>query len=304
MIRQDSNSRPAGRALGLFACGVWMSTLSVASNANEPLTIIGQPMRFAPDIVSTDYSEVRLTLSPDGTTALWFSRDRPGGPGGYDIWIARKRGDTWSTATPAPFNSPTRDFDPAFSPDGAYVYFCSDRAGGIGGDDVYRVRVSGEAFGTPESLGPTVNSAGNEFAPMISPDHSQLLFSSDRAGGQGAHDLYTARYREQRFEPAVPLRGEINTSANEFDAAFLSDNSTVVFARAKDFRTDRVDLFIARRHNGRYELGQLLPLSINSKDQDTYGPMLDWSDPTRLAFSTQRDGANSMDVYLIRYQLP
>ena len=78
MIRQDSNSRPAGRALGLFACGVWMSTLSVASNANEPLTIIGQPMRFAPDIVSTDYSEVRLTLSPDGATALWFSRDQIG----------------------------------------------------------------------------------------------------------------------------------------------------------------------------------------------------------------------------------
>jgi hypothetical protein len=43
------------------------------------------PQEFAPGIISSEYSDIRLTISPDGRSALWFSRNRPGGPGGYDI---------------------------------------------------------------------------------------------------------------------------------------------------------------------------------------------------------------------------
>lgn len=46
------------------------------------LRIIGPAERFAPGIASTQHDEIRLTLSPDGNTALWFSRNRPGGPAG------------------------------------------------------------------------------------------------------------------------------------------------------------------------------------------------------------------------------
>ncbi len=45
------------------------------------LRIIGPAERFAPGIASTQHDEIRLTLSPDGNTALWFSRNRPGGLG-------------------------------------------------------------------------------------------------------------------------------------------------------------------------------------------------------------------------------
>jgi TolB protein len=265
------------------------------------LSIVGEATTFAPDIASTQYAEIRLTLSPDGSTALWFSRDRPGGAGGYDIWMSRKTARGWSEATPVSFNSPTRDFDPAFSADGKFVYFCSDRPGGSGGDDVYRVAVAADGFSTPENLGTSVNSAGNEFAPMLSSDGSSLLFSSDRDGG--VHDLFTAAQRAERFEPARRLPGAINTDANEFDATFLADGKTIVFARAKNFKTDRVDLFVATLREGRYDLGTLLPLSINHAKTDTYGPMLDWSTPDQLSFSGQREGARGMDLYLVRYRL-
>jgi TolB protein len=268
------------------------------------LKIVGEATLFLPGIASTKFSEIRLTLSPDGRTALWFSRDRPGGAGGYDIWISRRTGNDWSSATPVPFNSARRDFDPAFSSDGRHVYFCSDRPGGFGGDDLYRVAVTADGFGSVEHLGSAVNSAGNEFAPMLSPDGNLLLFSSNRLGGAGRHDLYTARQRaEQEFEPAQRLPGEINTPADEFDATFLSDGSTLVFARAPDFRTDRVDLFSASSRDGRYDAGTVLPQTVNSSDQNTYGPMLDWSQPDRFSVSGRRAGATGMDLYLVRYTL-
>ncbi|MGH8175983.1 MAG: TolB family protein, partial [Steroidobacter sp.] len=254
------------------------------------------------DIASTPFAEVRLTISPDGRTALWFSRNRPGGPGDYDIWMSRRTEHGWAPAAQVAFNSSGRDFDPAYSPDGAFVYFSSDRSGDLGGDDLYRVAVIAAGFGVVEHLGPAVNSASDEFAPMLSPDRKQLLFSSDRPGGAGGHDLYTAQHRSERFETAQRLRGDINTAAHEFDAVFLADSATLVFARAEDFGAARVDLFAGAIREGRYDAA--LPMSINDAAGDTYGPMLDWSSPDRLTFSARRSTARDMDLYIVRYQLP
>lgn len=277
---------------------------TVATAEPSAIEIIGAPEVFAPGIASTQYAEIRLTLSPDGRTALWFSRNRPGGAGGYDIWISHRDARGWSAATPVPFNSPTRDFDPAFSSDGRYVYFCSDRPGGLGGDDLWRVAVVADGFGTAEHLGPSVNSAGNEFAPMLSADRTRLLFSSDRPGGAGGHDLYVARQKADRFEAAQRLTGAINTSAHDFDASYLSDDASIVFSRTPDFSDGRVDLYLASPQGERYDAGSLLPLTVNSRDTNSYGPMRDWSQPDRFTYSAQRDGAQSMDLYLVRYRLP
>lgn len=269
--------------------------------AGAEVTIVDEPERFAPDIASTGHSEVRLTVSPDGRAALWFSRNRPGGPGDYDIWISRRTGNAWGAAEPVPFNSPTRDFDPAFSVDGRHVYFSSDRPGGLGGDDIYRVSVTRTGFGPPEHLGPNVNSAGKEWAPMLSPDGMNLLFSSDRAGGAGRQDLYIAKREGKGFAPSRPLPGDINTPADEFDATFLADNRTIVFSRAPDLTKNRIDLFAASPVGKRYPTGVRID-RING-DKDSYGPMLDWSAPDRLTFSAERPGSASMDLYRVRYRL-
>ena len=271
--------------------------------ATPAVEIVGEAELFAPGIASTEHSDIRLTISPDGRTALWFSRDRPGGPGGYDIWIARRTGTGWTAATPVSFNSPGRDFDPAFSRDGRSVFFCSDRPGGVGKDDLCRVALTADGFGTPENLGPKVNSAASEYAPMLSPDGRRLLFSSDRPGGAGRHDLYTARSKGRGFTAAAPLPGAINTTADEFDASFLADSRTLVFARAPNMQDDRIDLFAAASRGGRYDAGMILPLTVNDPVRDSYGPMLDWSGPDRLTFSGQRGGAQSMELYRITYRL-
>lgn len=265
--------------------------------------VLSEAELFAPGIVSTRHAEIRLTISPDGKTALWFSRDRPGGAGGYDIWMSRLSADGWGAATPVSFNSPVRDFDPAFSSDGLFVYFCSDRPGGLGGDDIYRVAVTKTGFGDPENLGSAVNSLGAEFAPMLSGDGERLLFSSDRTGGAGGHDLYSARRADDRFAAAQPLPGTVNSASNEFDAAFLYDDATIVFARAQDFSEGQVNLFVSRATGERYWSGTRLPEIVNDQAGSTYGAMLDWSAPDRLLFSARRDEAHGMDLYSVHYRL-
>jgi Tol biopolymer transport system component len=282
---------------------VLLASIVSAPSPSRVLVILAPAERFAPGVASTRYDEVRLTLSPDGNTALWFSRNRPGGPGGHDIWISRRDGDRWRPATPVPFNTSGRDFDPAFSADGRVVYFCSDRAGGQGGDDLYRVSVEGDGhFGQPENLGPAVNSAADEFAPMLSPDGRTLLFSSDRPGGAGGHDLYSAGMQDGVAAPAQPLPGDINTAAQEFDATFLDDGRTVVFARALDFGSAPVRQFIAYERGGRYGVGHVLPAPLNEASGDSYGAMLDRSQPNTLTYSARRAGGEGLDLYRVRYR--
>lgn len=282
--------------------------LLVAASPPAPqsreLQIVGPAERFAPGVASTQYDEIRLTLSPDGKTALWFSRNRPGGPGGYDIWVSRHDGQRWRPATPVPFNTPGRDFDPAFSADGRVVYFCSDRAGGQGGDDLYRVSMGSDGrFGEPINLGPAVNSAADEFAPMLSPDAGTLLFSSDRAGGAGGHDLYVATMVRGVAQRTRPLAGDLNTVAQEFDATFLGDGRTLVFARALDFGRAPVRQFIAYERGGRYDTGHALPSPLNEVSGDSYGAMLDGSQPGTLTYSARRADGAGLDLYRIRYRM-
>ena len=276
-------------------------SLAALSVAGSNVTIVDEPERFAPGIASTDHSEVRLTISPDGQTALWFSRNRPGGPGSHDIWVSRRMGGAWGAAEPVPFNSPGRDFDPAFTADGSQVYFSSDRPGGLGGDDIYRVAVTPDGFGVPENIGPNVNSAGKEWAPMLARDGHTLLWSSDRPGGAGRQDLYVAKRRRGGFTPARPLGGAVNTTADEFDATFLADNRTIIFSRAPDLTKDRIDLFAAVPSGSRYSSGAGLD-RVNG-DKDSYGPMLDWSAPDTITFSAERPGSGGMDLYRVRYRI-
>ena len=274
----------------------WALVLVSAAQAAPPRLHVETPEIFAPGIASTEFSEVRLTLSPDGATALWFTRNRPGGPGGYDIWMSKRAGGTWGAATPVPFNSPTRDFDPAFSFDGRTVYFSSDRPGGLGGDDLWRVSVNGDGFGTPRNLGPGVNSARNEWAAMVSTDGT-LLFSSNGRGGAGRFDLFIAREGRGEFKKAEALRGGINTPADEFDATFLADQKTVLFSRAPNLEVDTVWLYVASSTRGQYDAGTALSAEINVADKGSYGPMLDWSQRDRFTFT--RGG----EVFLARYRL-
>jgi hypothetical protein len=81
--------------------------------------------------------------------------------------------------------------------DGREIVFSSNRAGGLGGPDIWsatRASVN-NPWSAPVNLGPNVNSGFGESRPSLSWDAEQLLFGragpvGTGEGGTGASDIY------------------------------------------------------------------------------------------------------------------
>src|SRR5437667_260652 len=118
-----------------------------------------------------------------------------------------------------PVNSQDFDGGPNISADGLDLYFCSNRPGGYGGDDVWvATRTTGlSRFDPPANLGPTVNSPANDCDPSISKDDRVLLIASDRKGGKGGLDIWVATRssRSQPFGKPVNLGATVNSGFSD-----------------------------------------------------------------------------------------
>ena len=252
-------------------------------------------------VVSTAASEVRASVSSDGQRIVWGSTDRQGGAGGWDLWQARLKDGRWQDAAPLSLNSDANDFDPMFSADGRWLYFFSNRDGGMGGDDLYRAAVRADGYGTVENLGPGVNSAGDEWAPTPGADGRHLMFASDGHGGAGGHDLFVARWDGTAFVEPRALAG-INTDADEFDGAWLGDGEAVVFARSEDVEEEPIQLQLAQCDGRRYVDPAPLQLSFNTGDGTTLGPVIDWNKPGELLVSgnARSPRAGKIDIYRMK----
>ena len=292
--RHDSTGRVA------VQCAARVSLLSLLLVA-APAGALSEFGIEGMHVVSTPASEVRASVSPDGRRIVWGSPDRSGGAGGWDLWQASLRDGRWIDATPLPINTTAKDFDPMFSADGRWLYFFSDRAGGFGGDDLYRVAVLADGrFGIAENLGAGVNGKGDEWAPTPSRDGRHLLFSSNGFGAR-RHDLFVARWDGKAFVDPQPLPG-VNTDADEFDAAWLDAGRALVFARSTGVETRPIQLQLAQCDGTRYTDAKPLPLSFNTVDGWTLGPVVDWNKPGELLVSgaAKAPHAGKLDIYRMR----
>lgn len=86
-------------------------------------------------------------------------------------------------------NSGNREVDPYVAPDKSFLLFANDRPGGLGGQDLYVSLNRQGSWSAPRSLGPLVNSRGNEVCPSISPDGRYLFFTSDREGAPRIYQI-------------------------------------------------------------------------------------------------------------------
>ncbi len=131
-------------------------------------------------------------------------------------------------------------------------------------------------------------------SPSLSSDARTLYFASNRPGGFGGTDIYSAtRDSRGRWGNVKNLGPEINTPGNEM-FPYSADDGTLYFSSDGHPGFGNLDIFKAERKGGKM-IVQNLGSPINS-NADDFGLFL--FSPTKGFFTSNRDGgAGDDDIY-------
>ncbi|MGA9639628.1 OmpA family protein [Flavobacterium sp.] len=181
--------------------------------------------------LSTKYHDSSPIITKDGNT-MYFTRtsvslDKKNKGKQIDrlkIYKASKINGKWDAIEDLSINGETySNAHPALSNDEKKLYFSSDMPTTLGQTDIFYVDIdSNGSLGTPQNLGPSVNTVGRESFPYISSDN-ELYFSSDGHFGFGGLDVYyidLSKDNKQLFNIGAP----INSSSDDF--SFSINNKT------------------------------------------------------------------------------
>jgi len=209
---------------------LWVTTRAAT---NQPW---GAPANLGPT-VNSSYGDAEPAISADGLL-LYFSSDRPGGYGGWDLWVTARAATNQPWGAPVnlgpTLNSSSREAAPDISADGLEMLFASNRPGGYGKTDIWvSKRPATNALWTAAvNLGPIVNSSAFDWDPSISADGLMLFFWSYRPGGRGGADIWVTT-RATKIDPwlaPVVNLGPTNSSDHDTGPSISSDGLMLYFA--------------------------------------------------------------------------
>ena len=205
--------------------------------------------------INSKYHDGSVSITQDGSTMYFtsdsfrensFEKDKASKLklGRNNIFSAKFVNGKWDEITSLPFNS--KDYstgNPSISKDGKTLYFSSNMPGSIGGVDIWKVAISETgSYGTPENLGKSVNTEGNESFPFITSDNV-LYFSSDAKQGLGAMDVYKIDLTKN--SEAKNLGKPVNSEKDDF-AFTINENKNIGF--------------VASNRNGNDDIFKLIPV--------------------------------------------
>ena len=172
--------------------------------------------------LNTDYDEGACCFSTDQRVMyLTQCSTDPDYPRYATIVTSNRSDAAWGAPTKLEISRDTLSSfaHPAVSPDGEWLYFVSDMPGGMGGMDIWRVRLTTAGLGGVENVGAPVNTEGDEMFPTFRPN-GDLYFSSNGHPGMGGLDIFIAKVdksgRYKLEHPGFPL----NSQGDDFGCSF------------------------------------------------------------------------------------
>lgn len=216
----------SNRAGGAGQTDIWLATRPATSSPFATPTNLTEL-----NTVSYDHGP---DISSDGLT-IYFSSNRSGGAGDFDIWMAMRASVSQPFDAPSvvtELNTQDDEGDPSLTADGLLIAFSSTRAGAVGQRDLWlSSRASATApFGVPTNL-VELNSIVDDSDPALSADGLSIVFASDRSDSLGARDLYMAT-RPSRAAPFGPTShlAHLSSTTGDVEPAFSADGRTLYFA--------------------------------------------------------------------------
>ncbi len=201
--------------------------------------------------VNTIEHEATIGLSADGYMMLIYRNDQGDG----NIWVSEYNGSLWSaperieSTNTIPTDINTKAWEPSacVTPDGNTLYFVSDRKGGYGGRDIYRVkRLPNGNWSMAQNLGPTINTSFDEDAPFMHPDGKTLFFSSRGHKCMGGFDIFFAQLFDTAWSPPTNLGYPANTTDDDIFYVTSADGKRGYYASGKAGGKGDLDIYMLR----------------------------------------------------------
>lgn len=127
----------------------------------------------------------------------------------------------WKNILAFPYNGNNSSCGYPMLTDENILYFASNKPGGLGGWDIYRSQLLNNKWTTPENLGPTVNTAGNEISPFVL--ESKLYFASDSKLGFGGYDIFVSEMTQGKCKESTNVGRSINSSADDYGLIYSTE---------------------------------------------------------------------------------
>jgi len=229
--------------------------------------------------------------------SLWFSR--------YDddfdeqeIWRARRSEDGWEEPETAPFSGRWGDRAPRFSPDGARLYFSSNRpvdptVREPGDFNIWVADRTPEGWSEPRLVPAPVSLPGARDIHNAVTSDGTVYVASVREEGLGRSDIYRI---DPAAEEAVNLGPPINDGRSQPDLFVAPDGSWMILVitdHPSGLGGD--DLYLSRWRDGAWTAPRNLGPPVNSPEYE-YGPTV--SRDGRFLYFTSHRG-ESVDVYRV-----
>lgn len=152
-----------------------------------------------------------------------------------DIYYSKFVDGKWQPLIKLPNTVNTDYFDgqPSVDATGNVLYFASNRPGGFGGYDIYKIeRKSVDSlWSAPINLGPSINTEFDEKTPYIHCDGKTLYFSSNGHGGVGGFDIFCAKLDNNNFFSKPKNIGyPLNTENDEVAYIVSADGRRIYFS--------------------------------------------------------------------------
>ena len=171
-----------------------------------------------PGKLNTSFHDAVLSLSPDGSQIFTY-KNIPGETKSGDIFVSKKNATgVWaqSRSISEAINSSYFESSASITADGNYLYFVSERKGGLGKGDIYRSRkISANEWAEPENLGAIINTAQDEISVFITADGKTLYFSSNSARSMGGLDIFKSVNENGLWSEPQNLGFPINTFGDD-----------------------------------------------------------------------------------------
>ena len=174
--------------------------------------------------VNSEFEDGACAFTPDGKV-MYFTRcvTDPHYPRYAAIYKSSRSDASWGKPEQVVITRDTLSLyaHPAVSPDGEWLYFTSNMAGGCGGLDLWRFYIgpSRAMEGIIENLGPMINTDGDEQFPSFGPK-GELFFSSDGYPGMGGLDIFCATLSNDTLWNVTNMGAPLNSNGDDFGMTF------------------------------------------------------------------------------------